>query len=249
MKQLKTVITQTILKLAATISFIHCWKSHLKTFRERRMSIKQTEQLRVKLENSLGEIVGSLGAIQIGNKEQFPYGWRKAAKGRTVWRILEEAITQNLEKDYTKHGFSDISAAESEVGVFDFSGVLKDESDEFYVNIKSAVVGGRTNKDDISKAERLKGFFDENIERKLFVATFFIEFHSDMSVTITNVKVMPVMWLPDIYVNPSNNGNLQSSKYKDISLAVKRTNQEFYDALIEEMAVAREKKAAKARNN
>jgi hypothetical protein len=114
-----------------------------------------------------------------------------------------------------------------------------------YFNIKSAVYGGRTNKDDISKAIGLKAFFDEDINKPLFICTFVLNFLEDMTIEMIECYVMPTTWLPDIYVNPSNNGNLQSSKYKDLKLAVKRSNQEFYDLLIQEMEVATKKKAKK----
>jgi hypothetical protein len=60
---------------------------------------------------------------------------------------------------------------------------------------------------------------------------------------------MPISWLPDIYVNPSNNGNLQSSKYKDIALSTKRTNQQFLQELKDEMKVAQNKKEEKRKKN
>ena len=207
------------------------------------MSIERVEQLRSKLETSLNLVVQSLGEIQIGSVEQFPFGWRKAAKGRTVWRILEEAITQNLEKSYQNYGFSSIKAADSEVGVYDFSGTVLDDDEKFYVNIKSAVIGSRTNKDDISKAQKLKEFFDEDINRKLFIATFLIKFNSNMTVLVISAKVMPIMWLPDIYINPSN---LQSSKYKDISSAIRRTNVDFFREFLQEMEVAKKKRKQKS---
>ncbi len=34
-----------------------------------------------------------------------PFGWRKAAKGRIVWRIIEEVISQNLETHAKELGF------------------------------------------------------------------------------------------------------------------------------------------------
>lgn len=211
------------------------------------MTIEDTEKLRNELETALNKVANSLGKIQIGSKSQFPYGWRKAAKGRTIWRILEEAITQNLENKYKEFGFDELNTAESEVGVYDFSGKFTDINSPFYVNIKSAVIGARTNKDDISKAIRLLEFFNEDPERKLFIASFLIKFEEDMSVLVTDAIVMPTMWLPDIYVNPSNNGNLQSSKYKAIDQAIKRTNEEFISALTDEIEVARKKKEAKAK--
>ena len=211
------------------------------------MTIEDTEKLRSELETALNKVANSLGKIQIGSKSQFPYGWRKAAKGRTIWRILEEAITQNLENKFKEFGFDELNAADSEVGVYDFSGKFTDIDSPFYVNIKSAVIGARTNKDDISKAIRLLEFFNEDSERKLFIASFLIKFEEDMSVLVTEAIVMPTMWLPDIYVNPSNNGNLQSSKYKAIEQAIKRTNEEFISALTDEIEVARKKKEAKAK--
>ncbi|MBU2571400.1 MAG: hypothetical protein KJ725_15495 [Gammaproteobacteria bacterium] len=211
------------------------------------MTIEETEYLRNKLEDALNKVANALGKINIGSKSQFPYGWRKAAKGRTIWRILEEAITQNLEYKFKEFGFDELNAADSEVGVYDFSGKFTDIDSPFYVNIKSAVIGARTNKDDISKAIRLLEFFEEDQERKLFIASFLIEFEEDMSVAVTKAIVMPTMWLPDIYVNPSNNGNLQSSKYKSIDQAVKRNNAEFVSVLTDEIEVARKKREAKAR--
>jgi hypothetical protein len=48
--------------------------------------------------------------------------------------------------------------------------------------------------------------------------------------------------LPDIYVNPSNNGNLQSSKYKDFSSAVPRSQAEFMALLRTEWSNAMTKR-------
>ena len=69
--------------------------------------------------------------------------------------------------------------------------------------------------------------------------------NNNMTIDIENCYVMPIAWLPDIYVNPSNNGNLQSSKYKNLESAIERTNEEFFEALDKEMEVARKKKQAK----
>lgn len=195
------------------------------------------------LEKILQKVLNEIPEIHIGTNEQFPYGWRKAAKGRTVWRILEEAINQNLEKYQEKLGFSEIVPASSEVGVYDFYLVLKDTNQKLYVNIKSAVKGGRKNKDDISKAVRLIEFFNEEEDAELYIASFEISFQDNMSIKFENCYVMPIMWLPDIYVNPSNNGNLQSSKYKEVDLAVERTTAEFVELLEEEILVAEEKKS------
>jgi len=68
-----------------------------------------------------------------------------------------------------------------------------------------------------------------------------------MTISISEVIVLPIMWIPDIYVNPSNNGNLQSSKYKDLESAEKRTGPEFIIELNKENEVARKKREAKRR--
>jgi len=61
-------------------------------------NINSTRRVRDELDNALTNLISDIGPIQIGNTDQMPFGWRKAAKGRTVWRILEEVINQNLEK-------------------------------------------------------------------------------------------------------------------------------------------------------
>ena len=40
------------------------------------------------LESKLLELIKGIGNIPIANKKIMPFGWRKAAKGRTVWRIF-----------------------------------------------------------------------------------------------------------------------------------------------------------------
>ncbi|KHD05206.2 hypothetical protein PN36_20285 [Candidatus Thiomargarita nelsonii] len=66
-----------------------------------------------------------------------------------------------------------------------------------------------------------------------------------MAVRLQSSSVIPVSWIPDIYVNPSNNGNLQSSKYKDIDLAIRRTNQEFLIEFLKAYDIALEKRRRK----
>lgn len=211
------------------------------------ITIQDTEKLRQRLEQSLTSLIGRIGPIRIGTPNQFPYGWRKAAKGRTVWRILEEAINQNLEASFQNYGMTFMEPSESEISVYDSHIRFQGSNADVYLNVKSSVAGGRKNKDDISKATGLQQFFMENMERQLFICTFVINFLDDISIELMGCHVMPIAWIPDIYVNPSNNGNLQSSKYKDISLATKRTNAQFFDKLETEMEVARQKRAAKRR--
>jgi len=209
------------------------------------ITIEQTEWCCRYLTDKLNTLVKSIGPIRIGNKEQFPFGWRKAAKGRTVWRILEEIINQNLEVLHSDLGFSIVEPSPSEVSVYDTRLQITNNNIDIYINVKSALLGGRTNKDDISKAIGLQSFFSEDIRRQLFICTFVVDFNDEMYIDIKECFVMPISWLPDIYVNPSNNGNLQSSKYKNIDNAIRRTNQEFLIELEDEMEVARQKRINK----
>lgn len=189
------------------------------------MEVKEIDALRQKMQDSCDLLIKTIGPIPIGRKVQFPYGWRKAAKGRTVWRIVEEVITQNLEKHHKLFGIDEVHPSKSEVSVHDMECVYGDS--DLYINIKSAVEGGKHQKDDISKADGLNEFFEEDPERNFFVATFFIRFNPNMTIEITKAVVFPIVWIKDIYVNPSNNGNLQSAYYKNLDDAVKRTNAEF----------------------
>jgi hypothetical protein len=206
------------------------------------MSIEITSRLQSKLQESLDALIKKIGKIQIGTKEQFPLGWRKAAKGRTVWRIIEEVVTQNLEKYYGELGMTSITVSDSETSVFDFATLFEKEEKEIHVNVKSAVSGGRSQKDDISKGEGLRKFYEKDNEGEFFVATFFIRFNEDMTIEIERCVAFPIAWIPDIYVNPSNNGNLQSSKYKNLANAIKREVKDFSILFEEAMGVAAKKK-------
>lgn len=203
--------------------------------------LKDVEFLRAKLENSLTALIQKIGRIQIGTKDQFPFGWRKSAKGRTVWRIIEEVITQNLEVYHSEFGFHKVTASDSEVSIFDMKCEYSDYP-PLFINIKSAVEGGKRTKDDISKAIGLQNFYQEDANQIFMIATFLIQFKPDMTVELTKVIVMPVAWIPDLYVNPSNNGNLQSSYAKDLDKAIHRTNEEFIRELENAIIIANEKK-------
>lgn len=210
------------------------------------MTAEQIEVLRIGLQESFDLLVEKINKIQIGTKKQFPYGWRNAGKGRTVWRILEEIITQNLEKDHTDFKLESLTPSNSEVSVFDFECKLIGNDTPIYINIKSAVLGSRKNKDDISKGIGLRDFYANGMSKIFFVGTFFIKFNDDMTIEIDHATVFPIAWIKDIYVNPSNNGNLQSAYYKDINDAVKRSNAEFYKLLIDALTLAQSKKDAKS---
>lgn len=202
------------------------------------------ENERVFIESKLSSLIKEIGDIPIANNRIMPYGWRKAAKGRTVWRIVEEVISQGLESKANSLGFDSVHPAESEVGVYDFRFCYHGNK-ESYVNIKSSVSGGRTNKDDISKAEGLIDFYHVHPNANLYIATFVISFKSNMTIGLDKCYVFPTAWLPDIYVNPSNNGNLQSSHYKDIADAKRRTPGEFAEALAKANNIAKAKRRKK----
>lgn len=204
------------------------------------------EEEREFLENKLNELIKHIGYIPIANKKIMPYGWRKSAKGRTVWRIVEEVINQGIESQCKNLGFDSVTPAESEVCIYDFKFSCLGNTTS-YVNIKSAVVGVKSSKDDISKAEKLIEFYNNNPNANLYIATFEIKFNTDLTIGFNKCTVFPTAWLPDIYVNPSNNGNLQSSMYKQIQTAVKRTPSEFYKCLVEAnyTAIAKKKENIK----
>jgi hypothetical protein len=203
--------------------------------------LERLERHRGHLENALKVIIDDIGDIPVGTIKHFPMGWRKAGKGRTVWRLLEEIISQNLEVRHKQLGFANFESCESEVGVYDFRFSL-DGVFAAYVNIKSSVSGARANKDDISKARLLEDLYSAECDCALMVAAVEIEFKQNMTLKLGNATVVPVSWIPDIYVNPSNNGNLQSSKYKDVANMVRRTNNEFLSLLRAEMKVADSKR-------
>ena len=179
--------------------------------------LKEVESLRKSLEESLTKLIQKVGKVSIGKLEQFPFGWRKAAKGRTVWRIIEELITQNLEVHHNEFGISKVTASDSEVSVYD-----------------------------------MINFYNEDPNHIFMIATFLIKFNKDMSIELTKAVVMPIAWIPDLYVNPSNNGNLQSSYAKDLNKAKKRTNATFIEELKKEIQVAegkKKKRSKKGRSN
>lgn len=208
------------------------------------LSFADVERERLYLQEKLNQLIKNIGDIPIASTRIMPYGWRKAAKGRTVWRIVEEVISQGLESQSNELGFDSVHPADSEVGVYDFR-FCYDSNKESFVNIKSSVKGGKTNKDDISKAVGLIDFYNENPNANLYVATFVISFKDNMTIGLDDCIVFPTAWIPDVYVNPSNNGNLQSSMYKRIETAIKRTPQEFLKCLIDANNIALEKKKAK----
>lgn len=206
--------------------------------------ISKIKKERIFLEEKLNLLIKDIGDIPIANKRIMPFGWRKAAKGRTVWRILEEIISQNLELYHKDYGFNKVTPAPTETGVYDFEFCINSKQ-KSYVNIKSAVIDGKVNKDDISKAPALIEFIKNNPNENLYVATFLISFNDDMTISLKKAIVFPTAWIPDIYVNPSNNGNLQSKNYKYLDKAIERTNHEFLKELEKALEIAKEKKKNK----
>ena len=173
--------------------------------------LQQIENLRCLIQSSCNTLIQHLGPIQIGTPAQFPFGWRNAAKGRTVWRIVEEAVTQNIESHARELNISQFMPPVSEVGVYDMACTYG--NDTAFINIKSSADGGKAQKDDISKAEGLRTFFEEDLNRHIFIVTFYIQFNDNMTIELSHATVFPLAWIPDVYVNPSNNGNLQVESF------------------------------------
>jgi hypothetical protein len=209
------------------------------------MSFASVENYCERLQVSLNELCKKIGPIQIGTKKQFPDGWGKAAKGRTVWRIVEEAINQNLKKNRDELGFSKVCPSNSEASLYDVKVELKNDTQILYLNFKAAVAGKQTKKGDISKAESIVKFFDADVNKQLFIVTFGIVFHASMAIEIKTCLVTPITWLPDIYVNPSNNGNLQCSQPATLNDATRRGNRDFLATLKSAMKTADEKRQSK----
>lgn len=115
--------------------------------------IRHIESVREELHACLTRVSQHIGRIQIGDKKSFPFGWKKSAKGRTVWRILEESINQNLEQLYANSKQIQFIPSDSEVAMYDFKAVgLDGERIRWtaYVNIKSSTLGAKVSKDDLS---------------------------------------------------------------------------------------------------
>lgn len=211
--------------------------------------IKRTADAHAAIRVAVETVIEDLGALTIGTGKQFPFGWRKAGKGRTVWRLVEEVIVQGLEARAADLGLVSVTPAASEIGVFDVAVELAEPSMTCYINIKAAANNGKIQKDDVSKAKSLELFYQQNPTDQLFLATIYMDFTSNddsLRVELKRCSVLPVAWIPDVYVNPSNNGNLQSSKYRDASLAVERTNTEFLAELRSAMERASISRAAKS---
>lgn len=209
------------------------------------MDAQQLALIRNELDQVFRAFLAINHRIQIWPPEAFPYGWGSAAKGRTVWRILEELVTQNLIAYPARFGLQSANVSGSEVSIWDLQ-LVTASGQVAYVNIKSSVRNARTNKDDISKAQGLHAFFSEDPNRAFFIVTFELDFQANMAVAITNTYVMPIAWLPDVYVNPSNNGNLQSSAYKDVGRAIMRSNHQFLVEFQDAWNIALDKKRQKA---
>ena len=82
-------------------------------------------------------------------------------------------------KDHTDFKLQSITASGSEVSVFDFECKLIRNETPIYINIKSVVLGGRKNKDDISKEIGLRDFSAEDINKTFFVSILFIIFNDE----------------------------------------------------------------------
>ena len=70
-----------------------------------------------------------------------------------------------------------------------------------------------------------------------------------MMLRLQQCTVIPIMWIPDIYVNPSNNANLQSANYKSIDQVIRRSGNDFLDILRQEIKKAKQKRETNKNKN
>lgn len=210
------------------------------------VTLKQTRAFQGRLTTCLTKLLKRIGRVQIGTPQQFPEGWGRAAKGRTVWRIVEEAVVQNLKARRGELELDHTEAAAGETELYDVKLRFQKSKVELFLNLKTAAIGRETKKGDVSKADGIVRFFEKDAERQLFIVTLVVTFCSDMFIEIKRCRVVPITWLSDIYVNPRNN-NLQCCQPKKLSDATKRTNAEFITALQREMEIADAKRAKKVK--
>jgi hypothetical protein len=210
------------------------------------VTLKQTEAFQKRLTSSLEKLLKRIGRIQIGTPQQFPDGWGRAAKGRTVWRIVEEAVVQNIKARRAELGLAHAEAAPGETELYDVKVRFEQSKVDLFLNLKTAASGRETKKGDVSKADGIIRFFDMDAGRQLFIVTLVVTFSADMFIEITKCLVVPITWLSDVYVNPRNN-NLQCCQPKALANATKRTNAEFIAVLRHEMDAADVKRAKKAK--
>jgi hypothetical protein len=206
------------------------------------VTLKQTQAFQKRLTSSLQQLLKRIGRIQIGTPRQFPDGWGRAAKGRTVLRIVEEAVVQNIKARHAELGLAHAEAAPGETELYDVKVRFEWSKVDLFLNLKTAARGRETKKGDVSKADGIIRFFQKDAERQLFIVTLVVRFSADMFIEIEKCLVIPITWLTDIYVNPRNN-NLQCCQPKRLVDATKRTNAEFIAALRREIDAADSKSA------
>jgi len=195
-----------------------------------------------RVDTALANVLSAIGGWEVVPKELVPLGLGRAAKGRTVWRLVEEVVKQNLQVRAEELGLADVTVPEDEVGPYDCV-VSTGELPSVHLNLKAAGTSGRANKDDVSKAEAIEEFYRSGGDDALLcVAVVKLEF-VETRIEFRGHQLFNVAWIPDIYVNPSNN-NLQSSKYR--TDRTERTNIDFLALLEAQLAAAHAKRAAKA---
>jgi hypothetical protein len=209
------------------------------------VNFKQTTAFQKRLASSLNKLLRRIRRIQIGTPKQFPDGWGRAAKGRTVWRIVEEAVVQNLKKHRASLGLAVAEVAPREVDIYDVKIRFKNSTIELFLNLKTYAAGLETKKGDISKAKRIIEFFDQDVARQLFIVRLVIRFSADMCIEIKECLVVPITWLPDIDVNYHNH-NLQCRQPKTLGGVTRRTNSKFVAALQHAIRIADAKRQKKA---
>lgn len=137
------------------------------------------EILRVKLQESFDKLIGLLGKVQMGSKEQLPYGWGNLNKGRIIPSVLKEIIVQNVEKNHLKIGVSKMSPSASQYNK-DWLIELEGEEKSVYINFRTQEVKRKSRKKNSSDADYFSQFYDESNGTLTFASTFYFKLHDDI---------------------------------------------------------------------
>jgi len=136
-------------------------------------------------------------------------------------------MVQNLRSNKIKYGLEVVKDPPHNLTQYDC--ILKFIGDDinYYVNFKASLVqtddSGRF---DISKAQRLIEFYEEDLSRQLLIAVIKIELVNN-GIRLVDSKIFNVAWVGDIYYNRANH-NLQTRSDGEVVI---RSNGDFVKIL------------------
>lgn len=189
------------------------------------VSAENIDGIKTTVDNTLRQI----GTFYIIEPRVIPQGLKPIA-GSVSW-LIEQVVVQNLRL------YKDINNLESVIdpphNLTQYDCILKYNIDprRYHVNIKTSLAQTSSNsRFDISKAQKLIDFYEENPDLILVLAVIKIDI-SGSQIIFRDSIVFNVAWTPDIYYNRANH-NLQSCC--DGSQVV-RSNLEFVRILRQKM--------------